>query len=353
MKIATLTFQFAHNYGAMLQAYALKQYMETLGHEVDVAPFYPDWAQKEYTISPFAKGISIRKRIRFFLQYSARHKLARKFDAFQQDYLKLERSFETLDDLNSYLNGYDVVVCGSDQIWNDKITGETPAYYGADTTAGRYAYAASLGTKKLTEFQRSCIRKYMSKFKGVSVRETNSEQIIKDLVSSSVQTVVDPVFLLPQNQWAQIAQNPGVGKPFMFLYFLRDDEGLLDSARQYASKNGLTIYEVHPTLARFHNGCKPLINVGPLEFLWLIQNAECVCTNSFHATSFSVIFRKNLLHIPNSASPARTVSLLSFLGIDTEDVDKKLPLYNLADYDYTNLNVKIDESKQFLERIGQ
>jgi len=79
MDASILTFQFAHNYGALLQAYALKKYLQNAGHKVKIAPYYPDWAQKEYTISPFAKGISVRKRIRFAIQYPKRKHLAEKF----------------------------------------------------------------------------------------------------------------------------------------------------------------------------------------------------------------------------------------------------------------------------------
>ena len=69
MKITILTFQFAHNYGALLQAFALKDYLQSLGHQVNIAPYYPEWAQAEYAISPFAKGVPPRRRIRLALQY--------------------------------------------------------------------------------------------------------------------------------------------------------------------------------------------------------------------------------------------------------------------------------------------
>ena len=137
----------------------------------------------------------------------------------------------------------------------------------------------------------------------------------------------------------------------MFLYFLRDDPKLLHCAREYADNNGLTIYEVHPTLAKFHEGCKSIIDVGPREFIWLIKNAECVCTNSFHATSFSVIFHKKLLHIPNEVSPERTMGLLSYLNLDTGKETNGLPLYNLDGCDYTHLNEVIEASKGFIQQV--
>ena len=72
MNISILTFQFAHNYGALLQAYALKEYLASLGHCVRIAPYFPAWAQIEYAINPFAKGVPPKRRIRLALQYRKR-----------------------------------------------------------------------------------------------------------------------------------------------------------------------------------------------------------------------------------------------------------------------------------------
>lgn len=351
MKVAILTFQFAHNYGALLQAYALKRYLKSQGHTVELTPYYPDWAQREYAISPFAKGISMRKRVRFTLQYTKRKRLADSFTEFQKDALKLKSSFDTEDELETYLNNFDLVFFGSDQIWNDKITGDTAAYYGGDIKPDRVSYAASLGTKTLTPIQEKYVKKYLPRFKAISVRETTSEEMLKPIVDKPIVAVTDPVFLLRSEEWEAVCQPANITGNFMFLYFLKDDHELLRYAKEYADNNGLTIYEVHPTLAQFHEGCKPLTEIGPREFIWLIKNAECVCTNSFHATSFSVIFRKKLLHIPNEVSPERTMALLSYLNLDTGKKPNGLPLYKLDACDYTHLNEVIEASKGFIQQV--
>lgn len=350
MDVSILTFQFAHNYGALLQAYALKKYLQNAGNKVKIAPYYPDWAQKEYAISPFAKGISIRKRIRFAFQYPKKKQLAGKFQRFQKEMLELDHSFETVKELEEYLAAFDAVVFGSDQIWNDRITGDTPAYYGGNISNTRISYAASLGTKKLTSIQEKYVREYLPRFNAISVRESTSEKIIKDIIDAPVTTVTDPVFLLCSSEWKEMCTFVETSGKFMFIYFLRDDAKLLAYAKQYAKEHDLIIYEVHPTLARFHDGCIPLNNVGPNEFLWLIQHAECVCTNSFHATSFSVIFRKRLIHMPNEVSPERTTSLLSYIGINVEETNG-MPLYDLSGCDYTYLENVISRSKGFLHQV--
>lgn len=350
MKVSILTFQFAHNYGALLQAYALKKYIECLGHIVNIAPYYPEWAQKEYAISPFAKGLSARKRVRLAIQYPRRKLLARAFHLFQEENLGLHKTFSTIKELEDYLNKFDCVIFGSDQIWNDRITGDTNAYYGGNITTTRISYAASLGSFSLTPKQEQKLNFFLPRFKAISVREYTTEEKLKELIDKPIKTVTDPVFMLNSKEWEALCKPIAVNSRFMFLYFLHQDQYLLDHAIQYANEHGLTIYEAHPTLARFNRGCKVLSYVGPQEFLWLIKNAECICTNSFHAVSFCVIFKKKVLHIPNPDSPERTVSLLSHFGIDVDCPAVSVPLYDLKKYDYSLLDNSIYNSKEFLKQ---
>lgn len=95
MKTAILTFQFAHNYGALLQAYALKQYLKSHDLEGEIAPYYPDWAQSEYAISPFAKGISFRRRVRLASQYWKRKGQSEVFDKFISEELDAGDTFSS------------------------------------------------------------------------------------------------------------------------------------------------------------------------------------------------------------------------------------------------------------------
>ena len=89
MNVAILTFQFAHNYGALLQAYALKTYLQNHNMNAELAPYYPDWARAEYAISPFTKGVPPKRRVRLALQYFKRKKQSRVFSRFIEEELKV------------------------------------------------------------------------------------------------------------------------------------------------------------------------------------------------------------------------------------------------------------------------
>lgn len=348
MKITVVTFQFAHNYGALLQAFALKTYLQSIGHSVDITPFYPQWAQLEYTINPFDSRVPLRRRIRLALQYKQRKKLSKKFEEFMLNELALQPYFKTEEELQMWLRKYDYVICGSDQIWNDSITGDTGAYYAAECEAKKISYAASLGTLNLTGIQKKYMKKYLPDFLAISVREPQSAILIEEYLHLKSEVVLDPVFLICESEWKHNCMSVGnMKKPFLLLYFLEENQELLDYAIRYAKENRLALYDIHPTLARRHEGFIRLDGVGPKEFLWLIYNAECVCTNSFHATSFSVIFKKKLLHIPNHKSPERTVSLLNRVGV-TLKKEGELPLYDIKRCEEKGLIEEIQRSKDFL-----
>lgn len=348
MKTAILTFQFAHNYGALLQAYALKLYLKSHDIEGEIAPYYPEWAQSEYAISPFAKGISLRRRVRLALQYWKRKGQSEVFDKFISEELDAGDTFSSELELKKWLEMHEYVICGSDQIWNNSITGDDAAYFAGNCNVKKISYAASLGTTQLNETQKRNIINNLPSFSLISVREPGSAVQLAQILHREIQVVVDPVFLIDRDEWRRLSRPISVDSNYLFVYFLQENEKLLEYAKEYAKKNGLMIYEVHPTLTTKHDGCKQLKNVGPKEFIWLIENASCVCTNSFHATAFSTIFRKRLIHIPNSKSPERTTSLLERAGIELKK-DIEFPFYDIGLCDDTNLDFEIEKSKRFLD----
>lgn len=348
MNVAILTFQFAHNYGALLQAYALKTYLQNHNMNAEIAPYYPDWARAEYAISPFAKGVPPKRRVRLALQYFKRKKQSRVFSRFIEEELKVNDAISEQKELVIWLDHHDCVICGSDQIWNNNITGDSSAYYAGGCKTRRISYAASLGTLQLTEVQKDNIKANLPYFSEISVREPSSAAKIAELIQKEVRVVLDPVFLLKKDEWRKIAKSVNVESNYVLLYFLQENEELLNFAKAYAQEHNLRIYDIHPTMSKKHSGCKRLNNVGPKEFVWLIQNASCVCTNSFHATAFSVIFEKKLIHIPNGKSPERTISLLNRAGLELKK-QGEFPFYDLSKCDSSSLYHEISESKVFIE----
>lgn len=344
MKIAILTFHFAYNYGAMLQAYALKDYLKERGHEADIVPFYPAHLKQGYSISPFEHGITMKHRLYNLITYTKRAGQAEKFDAFKKR-LSNTPEFVDAEKIIDFLKPYELLICGSDQIWNDKITGKTGSYFGEKTSIKKISYAASLGSSALDDIQKKYAVKYLPSFLAVSVREEKTKELLVN-IRPDIAVVCDPVFLRNMQDWIKIEEPVKTKERYLLLYLLEDNKELVRHAKRYASKNHLHIYEIYPTLGMRHKGTESLKKVGPGEFIYLMRNAEAICTNSFHAVCFSIIFRKMLLHIPNSISPERTQNLLNKAGIelhhDNPCYDTSCAIEKLEDY--------ISGSKDFISK---
>ena len=150
MRIGVITFHASHNYGSMLQAWALQTYLEKSGHSVEIINF-----RSRIQRSIYHKPISICrgdvalasiKRILLFSQsIKPLYKKWHLFENFLVDELKISEVFHTIDDLATLNDRYDLLICGSDQIWNTNAPDSGEAYYGNWFKGDKISYAASLG----------------------------------------------------------------------------------------------------------------------------------------------------------------------------------------------------------------
>jgi len=304
MKCGILTFYFAHNYGAVLQAVALRDYLISTGNEVEVIDFVPQKLQNEYSLNPFARSHNPKAVIKRFIHLPKRYKQYMLFQKF------INKEFMTKPRLGSY----DIVFFGSDQIWNEKITGEIYTYFGegiADKIQ-KVAYAASFGSSNLSEFQKGCCKLYLPRFKNIALRETDVIAAVSKLSDKEVVSVMDPVFLLNRGEWEVFASHSkNKDERYILYYVLRNDPQLISETSKLEKKYGYRVICIHPTGNDLAVNWKQLYNIGPYEFVDLIRKAEVVATNSFHAMAFSVIFGKKAKYRAYSSTESRVPSLLS------------------------------------------
>ncbi|QFJ56293.1 polysaccharide pyruvyl transferase family protein [Pseudobutyrivibrio xylanivorans] len=351
-KIGILTFHFAYNYGAMLQAYALKEYLSD-GNELEFINYQPERTRNIYTTNPFIFGMHPKLVLQRTLDFPKKNKQAKVFEDFKNKYLEVnDKPFFSLEELRTALNQHDLNVFGSDQIWNLDITGDTPEYYGelCNSEKCNIVYAGSFGHDKLTEKENDYIS-IMSNFDKISVRESYAKDILEEKGINSVH-VCDPVFLLDSTSWEALTREPaGIkGNRFILYYTLKNDKELTERANDIAEKFGCKLISIHPNANKILVG-KQLYGIGPQEFLWLIKNAEYICTNSFHASAFSLIFRKKLVHSQLEKGKGRVQSLLETVnskkGMDSNGIE----CMDLSKIDGTKLVEYVNKSKEYLANI--
>lgn len=307
MRIKTITCHDVYNYGAALQAYALQQYLLSKGHEVEIIDYKPDYLSLQYKFWNVPKSSHYYDRamksnlFRFLLCcYFAPKRYAtfgrkRKFDNFKKNNLRCTKRYENYQQLVNCPPQADAYIAGSDQIWNCALpNGKDPSFFlqfGSEKVC-RISYAASFSIPEIIDEYIKQIKEWLNSFYAISVRERTGVDILNKLGVDGIE-VVDPVFLLSRDDWSVFSgPKKMVDKKYILVYDLYlNDNRLRTEAERLSAEHELAIVSVDAYF-KCPYAHKNISSAGPKEFVNLIENADYVITNSFHATAFSVIFNK-------------------------------------------------------------
>lgn len=341
-KIATMTFHWPANYGAVLQAFALQKFLQVHGADTQIIDYIPRRVELLKTLCAFK-----RRDFRFF----KKRRMLRRFCT--QELCLSSKTYRDNRSLHRLANEYDTIICGSDQIWNEFFTGgaegkPTFSYYlnFAGERTKRVSYAASFGTRSLKPEIKECITPHLKKFDRLSVRENSGREILKELGFDAVVTV-DPTLLHSHEVYEKLLEGyqfPQAKKVFTYI---------LHESQHTAQK------VCHLVQRRFgqkeEDGSELYIDLR--QWLHDLSKAEFVVTNSFHGAVFAVLFHKPFLVLPveNSGMNDRIETLMQALGlserivsdektaqerltqgIDWEDVDARLKVLRKTSETYLN-----------------
>ena len=311
MKIGILTFHNAINLGAVLQAYALNYYIEKNIGQCEIINFIPnsDIPRIPYILSKNIRGIRVWLKDRELYRKEA------KFKRFKS-YIDISKKVYIGDQgiLNSSLD-YDILISGSDQIFNMTLTGNSISYYLNFFNGKKISYASSFGRKEVSEAEIKAIHSELPKFSALSVREQSAGEIIKREIGKEPQLVLDPVFLLSKHEWiARCNEDISLPGEYIFVYSMEVSSALEQAAKYVQTQTGLPVIVVR-------GGGRPgLITgmedsaCGPEEFLRYIRDAKMVITNSFHGTAFSLIFEKKFICVAHSTRNTRLDNILNLIN---------------------------------------
>lgn len=323
MKIGILTFQFAINYGAVLQCYGLQQYLTEQGHKVQVINFIPPnvknssfWKGKNYQFSPLTILKHIYKKLKYVrrkylsspitgfrlaykeLRYAGKQK--REFTKFTKRYLNLSETY-TLESLGKITNEYDAIIVGSDQIWNQSQHYHATYFLGPfkNYTGKRISYAPCCAVNQPNEKFISSLKANVLKFDHISVRNIETFQFVKDLTGIASPIVVDPSFLY--NYKHLLTKSNHISNDYILTYIIGDEieGGHEETVREIKKYNNdlpvvsIILTENKPKL--FNWSDNTLWHASPQEWLNLFYNASFIYTDSFHGAVFAIKFKKPFL----------------------------------------------------------
>ena len=328
MKIGIITFHASFNYGSMLQAWALQTFLEKQGHEVKIFN-YRQKSQKTGYDKPitFSSLPNVKRSVkRILLAPATIGSLYRKwnlFDRFMQRWLNLTEEYNTLDELKQAHFGLDVLITGSDQIWNTTVFDFSEAYFGTfvDGNTMKIAYAPSMGPTPESQ-DVAYLKKLLNGYKAVSVREERTRNFLEDnSICGNVCVVLDPTMLLDAADYNVLYdKKPLIDGQYVFYYtpgFGPRHEFIREAA--YIGKQlGLPVVCDNcytPGALRGYYNVHPHVATGPAEFLNLVKNATVVCGASFHLMVFSIIFHKDF-YCMNGDVDSRMNNLMKTLCLE-------------------------------------
>ena len=302
MKIAIITITDGANYGNRLQNYSLQQTLEKIGYQVETLRHNTSSKVPLIHIPGFCLGqiflFFFGDRTGFL--YNIIRKI--RFRKFDKSYIKFGKDKLGFNKASSALNEkYDLFVCGSDQIWNvnfNTIEEDIKNYLAFFAPSSKkISYAASFGTEYISEKYKKIFKQGLSEFKDILVREETGVELVNQICGREAKVVLDPTMLLTAEEWMKISKKPKYcsNEKFIVTYMLGGRNEHFNIYVQEVKQR----YKVDRIInldIEYIKDCdienKNEFFTEPSEFIWLIANAECVLTDSFHATVFSILFHR-------------------------------------------------------------
>lgn len=289
MKIGILTFHFAKNYGAVLQCYALQEFLKSRGHEVKVVDYRPESLAGGYKWLDIRRfwgktpGKFIRKTRNEIAVIGCRKRRYSEFERFEKERLIL----------GDMADNYDLVIIGSDQVWNTALTGGFDPVYWGEHYSGCISYAAS-GEENLLKQDPRTIASHLDNFKGISVRESSTAFLLQSYYrKKQIHRCCDPVFLQDLSFWMALADKSDICKglgDYLLIYQTRYSDKAIEMAEKICKESNLKPVYLSAKIEKINS--PEVICASPEDFLALIAGAVEIVTTSFHCSAFARIFDK-------------------------------------------------------------
>ncbi len=309
MKIGILTHPIIKNYGGILQAFSLKCYIESLGHNVIILDRRFNYNRFKGIILDLLEFLNIPR----YSQTKKECSLISKF--IKKHFIRTHKLYskqELVKEISKHK--LECVIIGSDQVWRSDFCNRCDYdYWGGFILYNKnvkvFSYAASIAhnTWNYSEEDTINIKALISNFCGVSVREESAVHLCKQYLNIDAKWVIDPTLLHDHTFYDKIATKRIISKKYIFVYWLGERDIINKDLEQYS--RDYEIIELHLS------GNNKKISIE--EWLSYIKYSDIVITDSFHGTVFSIIYNKHFITYRNdSGGYSRIESLFKLLNIE-------------------------------------
>lgn len=376
-KTAIVSCYFYHNYGSMLQAYATQRVLDKLGIEnetINVSAFLKDVQKKQMkylaksiftsdvlkTKGGKAKNLIVKK----VLNNNYTRNIGKRdveFDRFKDKYIRLSEQYSSVEELGQKCSeNYSTVVLGSDQLW---LPGNIAAdYYTLNfvpENVNSVAYATSFGVSELPSDIEKMAASFLKRIRHISVREVAGTEIVKNLTGREIPVVCDPTLLFTGEEWMDaLDETPVEKEPYIFCYYIGNCETHREFVKRLKQETGYKVIALthidHFVKCDEGYADETPYDIGPDGFVNLIRNARYICTDSFHCTVFSILYRKEFFAFrrftqkTRQSTNSRLDTLFEITGIRDRMLkgDESIGECLVKNIDYDNVHIRLEEIRK-------
>lgn len=313
MKIGILTASRTNNIGTDLQALAMQWLFSSFGENaVELI---------NYKCDKLENSRKIISKMNLHGILSAPYNLSKRKNHNKFRKKHFHYSHQVYDKSNISETNYDLIVAGSDQIWNQNITGNDLNFFLPFQNCGlKASYAASISNNNIDKLdEQGQLQKLLEGFADVSVREQSAS---KWLMQKGIEARfdLDPLLMTSTNQWDNIASHKSPNKGYVFVYVVDRVPKSVKFALEYAKKHQLDVY-MWGNIIKPIKGVKPVRFKGIEEWISFMKNADFIVTNSYHGLSFAINYQKNfaIFHLKDRDSNARLENVLELSNINIQE----------------------------------
>jgi hypothetical protein len=305
-KISIITLQSVRNYGSVLQAFATQEKFREYGFDVDILNYQRadtkniycrlmKWIRKDSLPQKIFKSILLFPTL--LIQNIV-------FEEFIRQYLNIQKQLcITEEDFKKLSFDADIYCTGSDQVWNSSWNEGIlrPLFLSfIPDSIPKIAYSASFGKQRLNENEKEETRKLLERYDHISVREESAVGIINELGINKAVHVLDPTLQMPKSFWEKFAGKRQIKTPYILVYQLNTNRAFDKYAKEFAKRKGMKLIRFCTRFDQMVKSGSSVIIPKVWDFVSLIQYAECIITDSFHATAFSINMNRDFISIfPN------------------------------------------------------
>lgn len=369
------------NFASVIHTVAFQQFLLSRGIEtevIDYKPVYFDNFDLRHPADYYARKCDEIDNLKTEAERETRkknlHRYEQKRDGFRRIYKEREARYDKFEqfiekyyiktktcydsDLLEVMDpGFDCYICVTDVIWKmDKGNRFDRGFFLASRAMEnkwKIAYSASRGAnfsrdqKSEAEFLR-----YVDDLDYISVREKSLKDYLDSRLDKEVHLVLDPVLLQDRSFYDEMAVSPEEKQYILLYYVMEKANDTKRNAIEYAKRRHMKIVEI-TDLPQFtsdddYDGVEHIVKyaIGIEEWLGYIRDADCIFTNSFHATCFSILFHKKIF--VGKRNGDKVTNLLEMFGLSERRIEScdDIDAMESEEIDYDAVDVILTEKRK-------